>query len=55
MGGIIKLSDNDEISLASDGADEEDTLAQGGNEGDKVSRGDEQNNKNESVWSQSGL
>ncbi|KAJ8428152.1 hypothetical protein Cgig2_011525 [Carnegiea gigantea] len=48
-----KRSRAQHISVASDDVGDEETQAEGGEEGSKGGRGDEQNNENESVWPQS--
>jgi len=54
-GEVIEMSDDDEISVASEDVGEDEAVVQGGKESSQGKGSDERSNGNESVWPRSGL
>jgi len=54
-GEIIKMSDDDEISVASEDVGEDEAAVQGGEESSQGKAADERSDANESMWPRSGL
>ena len=54
-GEVIQMSDDDEISVASEDVREDEAAVQGGEESNQGKGADERSNGNESVWLRSGL